>query len=230
MKHRGIFVTGTGTEVGKSVVAASMIAALTAQGRRVAAFKPAVSGIDEPAAEWPADHELLARATGWQAAEGVTPHLFGPAVSPHLAAAQSGVAITLAELVDAYGAVAGQAEFVVVEGVGGLLVPLCESPPLDVLDFAKAIDLPVVVATHPGLGTISDTRLTVDRLRAEGLTVAAVVISGWPAHPDALQSSNLETLARLCATDVATLPLTTPGELAAAAEGLPIDHWLATGQ
>lgn len=226
MAHRGIFVTGTGTGVGKTVVAASIIAALTAQGRRVSAFKPAVSGIDEPATEWPADHELLAGATGWQAPECVTPLLFGPAVSPHLAAEQAGVGIELPALVAAFEAAAAEADVIVAEGVGGLLVPLSESPPLDVLDFAKAIDLPVVVATHPGLGTISDTRLTVDRLRAEGMTVAAVVISGWPADPDAMQLSNRETLARLCATEVATLPVTTPDGLVAAAEGLPIDRWL----
>lgn len=226
MPEHGLFVTGTGTGVGKSVVAAAIVAALTADGKKVAAFKPAVSGLDEPTPGWPMDHELLAQATGWQSPDAVTPHTFGPAVSPHLAAQEAGVAIELEHLLDAFTHAANQADVIVAEGVGGLMVPLADDPPLDVLDFAKAIALPVVVATHPGLGTISDTRLTVDRLQAEGLGVAAVVISGWPKTPNAMERSNLDTLARLAGVEVATLPLTSPSRLAADAAHLPIDRWL----
>jgi len=224
--EHGLFITGTGTGVGKSVVAASIVAALAAQGHKVAAFKPAVSGLDEPTPGWPMDHELLAQATGWQSPDAVTPHTFGPAVSPHLAAEEAGVEIRLQPLVDAFTHQANQADVIVAEGVGGLMVPLASDPPLDVLDFARAIELPVVVATHPGLGTISDTRLTVDRLKSEGLTVAAVVISGWPDEPNAMERSNLDTLARLSGVEVATLPLTTPAKLAADAAHLPIGVWL----
>jgi dethiobiotin synthetase len=105
-------------------------------------------------------------------------------------------------------------------------VPLAAEPPLSVLDFAKAIGLPAVVATHPGLGTISDTRLTVDRLTAEGIEVAAVVISGWPEDPSVIELSNLDTLARLLRVDVATLPLTDPNSLSAAGADLPVERWL----
>lgn len=224
---RGLFVTGTGTGVGKSVVSAAIVTALAADGVRVAAFKPAVSGLDEITPGWPPDHELLAAATGWQAPESVAPYTFAPAVSPHLAAREAGVTIELPRLIEAFDAAAAGAEVVVAEGVGGLMVPLADEPPLSVLDFAKAIALPVVVATHPGLGTISDTLLTVDRLRAEGLDVAAVVISGWPDEPDSMQRSNLETIARLTRTDVATLPLTSADRLADAAAEMPIKRWLS---
>lgn len=225
MATHGLFVTGTGTGVGKSVVAASIIAALTAEGQRVAAFKPAVSGLDEPTPGWPADHELLAQATGWQQPRDVSPHLFGPPVSPHLAAEEAQTTIELAPLVDAFQQATADAVTAVVEGVGGLLVPL--SHEFSVLDFARALDFPVVVATHPGLGTISDTRLTVDRLQAEGLRVAAVVISDWPAQPTALQRSNLDTLARLTGVDVATLAHATPATLTDVAAELPVGRWLA---
>ena len=87
---RGCFVTGTDTGAGKTVLAAALCAAMRAAGERVAAFKPVVTGIDEPGEDgWPADHELLASVTG--AAPGdVCATTFGPAVSPHLAAALAG--------------------------------------------------------------------------------------------------------------------------------------------
>jgi dethiobiotin synthetase len=225
---RGLFVTGTGTGVGKSVVAAAIVAALTQQGMKVAAFKPAVSGLDEPEPGWPLDHELLAAATGWQTPESVTPFTFGPAVSPHLAADEAGVQITLGGLLAAFELASAPAELVICEGVGGLMVPLSSQPVLSLLDFAKAIALPAVVATHPGLGTISDTRLTVDRLEAEGIPVAGVVISGWPALPSTIERSNLDTLTELLHVEVATLPMTTPDRLAIDAADLPLDRWLRT--
>ncbi|MGH2958299.1 MAG: dethiobiotin synthase, partial [Solirubrobacterales bacterium] len=222
MPARGLFVTGTGTGVGKSVVAAAIVAALTAQGNKVAAFKPAVSGLDEITPGWPPDHELLAAATGWQQPEDISPFTFGPAVSPHLAAHDENVTITLGALLKAYEVSTTGADVTICEGVGGLMVPLADDPELSVLDFAKSIGLPAIVATHPGLGTISDTRLTVDRLEAEGIPVAAVVISGWPEHPSAIELSNLETLARLLRVDVATLPMTSLERLAEDAAGLQL--------
>lgn len=223
----GVFVTGTGTGVGKTVVAASIVAALTAAGRRVAAFKPAVSGLDEPDPRWPADHVLLGAATGWQTPERVAPYTFEPAVSPHLAAQLEGVRIEPAILEGAFNRLAAECEAVVLEGVGGLLVPLSLDPELSVLDLAKRWSLPAVVATHPDLGTISDTRLTVDRLHAEGVEVLGVVLSGWPEKPSAMQVSNRETLATLCDAPVFALPVTTPGTLAeaAATAGLPVERW-----
>jgi len=92
---RGLFVTGTDTEVGKSVLAAAVCAALASRGERVAAFKPVVTGIDEPPdPAWPRDHELLAQvANAGQAPRDVAPYLFGPPVSPHYAAELAGTAI-----------------------------------------------------------------------------------------------------------------------------------------
>ncbi len=228
---RGVFVTGTGTGVGKSVVAASIVAGLVARGHRVAAFKPVVTGLDEPDETWPMDHELLAAATGWQAASDVTPYTFGPAVSPHLAAQMANVSIDPNRLLEDFGELAAQAEFTVCEGVGGLLVPLSIDPPFSVLDLAKRLALPVVVAARPGLGTISDTRLAVDRLRSEALEVAAVVLSGWPSNtssddPSAVELSNRETISRLLNVEVAVLERTSPDELANAAESLPLASWI----
>src|SRR3954451_23863207 len=122
---RGVFVTGTDTEVGKSVVAAAICAAAADKGITVAAFKPVVTGLDEPAGDWPRDHELLASAaTAGQSPEDVAPYRYGPAVSPHLAAQLAGETAAPARLVATAHEQAARADALVVEGVGGLLVPL----------------------------------------------------------------------------------------------------------
>lgn len=225
MTARGLFVTGTGTGVGKSIVSAAIVAALADRGDRVAAFKPVVTGLDEPDAEWPMDHELLAAATGRLAPGDVTPYTFGPAVSPHLAAELAGTSIDPAALKLRHDELAGDAEVIVCEGVGGLLVPLTTI--YSVLDLILEVGHPVVVAAHPGLGTISDTRLTVERLQAAGAEVAGVVLSGWPAEPTVIELSNRTTLEQTLGLDVEPLPLVSPSELAAAGAALPLDRWLA---
>src|SRR2546423_10596906 len=122
---RGIFVTGTGTEVGKSGVAASICAALGARGKKVSAFKPVVTGINEEGgAGWPPDHELLAQAANaGQKPEEVAPMRFEPAVSPHHAAELADEQIDPRKLVDTARAAAEGRDFLVCEGIGGLRVP-----------------------------------------------------------------------------------------------------------
>jgi len=218
---RGVFVTGTDTEVGKSVVAASICAALAARGERVAAFKPVVTGLDEEPGEFGRDHELLAAAANaGQLASDVTPHVFGPAVSPHLAAELAGVTIEPANLL----AAARAHEVVVCEGVGGLLVPI--TPGYLVRDLAVDLALPVVIASRPGLGTINHTLLTIESARAGGLTVAAVVMTPWPDDPTPMQLSNRDTIALLGDVSVACLAHTTPDRLAEAGASLPVEDWL----
>ncbi len=225
---RGLFVTGTDTGVGKTVLAAAIVAALRARGVSVLARKPVMTGLDEPApAQWPADHELLARASGGSA-DDVAPVTYGPPVSPHLAAELAGRQIPTAALADTVRDAARQAEAIVVEGVGGLLVPL--SPHDDVRTLAKMLDLPLLIAARPGLGTINHTLLTLEAARAASLAVAAVVLTPWPDTPQMLERSNHETIARLGAVEVETLPPVArpePELLARAAASLPLDRWLS---
>jgi dethiobiotin synthetase len=226
---RGLFVTGTDTGVGKTVVAGAVVAALRARGERVAAYKPVVTGLDEPAEPgWPRDHELLAAAAG-ASAEAVAPHAFGPPVSPHLAAELAGVELDLDAMVVAASAAVAEAgaPVLVVEGVGGLLVPLTRDR--TVRDLAVALGFPLVVAARPGLGTINHTLLTLESARAAGLTVAGVVLTPWPDEPAIMHESNRATIGRLGAVRVATLPRLpdgSPASLAAAGEHLPLAHWL----
>jgi len=224
---RGCFVTGTDTGAGKTVVAAAIVAALRARGVRTAAFKPIVTGLDEPEPGRPADHELLAAVAGVDA-DRVAARTFGPAVSPHLAAELAATTIDPAALVHGARAAGAAASALVVEGVGGLLVPL--APDYSVRDFACDLGLPLVVAARPGLGTISHTLLTVEAARAAGLDVRAVVMGPWPHRPSVMQRSNRETVERLAGVPVATLPLvgTESAELAAAGSALPYDDWIYT--
>ena len=223
---RGIFVTGTDTGVGKSVVAAAICAALAARGLRVAAFKPAVTGLDEEPGEWPHDHELLAAAaSAGQSPEEVAPYRFGPAVSPHLAAELEGVTVEPARLLDLAARAGARAEVLVVEGVGGPMVPLRRD--YLVRDLAAELRLPVIVVARPELGTISHTLLATEALRSVGLTLAGVVLTPWPPRPSVIEQSNRETIERLAATRVATVPPTRLDSLSSAGTDRSLQELLA---
>jgi dethiobiotin synthetase len=217
----GVFVTGTGTEVGKTVVAAALARALAASGKRVAVFKPAVTGLNEGGES---DHELLRRAAGsGQSDEEIAPYRYGPPMSPHLAAELADEEIEPGRLLAAARAAAASAGTLVCEGVGGLLVPL--SPRYLVRDLAADLALPLVIAASPGLGTINHTLLTIEAARAAGLEVAAVVLTPWPAEPALIGESNRETIAALGEVRVETLPaldLADPGSWPAMPLPLPL--------
>jgi dethiobiotin synthetase len=198
----GVFVTGTSTEVGKTVVAAALARTLAAEGKSVAVFKPAVTGIDE---EGETDHALLRRASGSsQSDEEIAPYRFGPPASPHLAAALAGEEIEPERLRQSARLAAANADAIVCEGVGGLLVPL--SPTYLVRDLAVDLGYPLVVVAAPGLGTINHTLLTLESARAAGLEVTAVVLNPWPENPSEIELDNRETIAELGRVRVETLP------------------------
>lgn len=198
----GVFVTGTGTEVGKTVVAATIARTLAAEGKRVAVFKPAVTGLDEGVET---DHALLRRASGsGQSDEEIAPYRYGPPASPHLAAEMAGEEIDPKRLRQAARTAADSAEAIVCEGVGGLLVPL--SPHYLVRDLAADLGYPLIVVAGPGLGTINHTLLTIESARSAGLEVAAVVLNPWPSDPSEIERSNRETIASLAEVEVLTLP------------------------
>ncbi len=210
---RGVFVTGTGTGVGKTIVAAAIALSARKRGHRVAVFKPAVSGLDDyplapeawdSAASLP-DHALLRLAAGSiQGDDDVSPYRYGPPVSPHLAASLAGERIDPERLRGAVLAATEDADLLVCEGVGGFLVPLT----LDYLvrDFAQDMAMPVAIVATPSLGTINHTLLTIEAVRAAGLEAAMVVLTPWPEEPSAMEDSNRETIERLGQIPVQTLP------------------------
>jgi len=206
-------------------VTAALCAAIAAAGERVAAHKPVLTGLGQAGeGDWPADHELLAAATGARR-EDVCPRTFDAPVSPHLAAELAGIELSLQALVEAARERAAAADVLVVEGVGGLLVPLNDEH--RVRDLAVALGLPLVIAARPGLGTINHSLLTLEAARAVGLDVHAVVLTPWPHEPAIIHRSNQETIARLGDVEVATLAhVASVDELAAAGAALPWRAWL----
>jgi len=218
---RGLFVTGTDTGVGKTVVTAGLLAALRARGVDALALKPVVTGTDEPPDPvWPPDHEILAELAQTTVAT-VNFAAYGPPVSPHLAAELSGRPVRPRALLDAIEATGRAHDLVLVEGVGGLLVPLDGG--YDVRELAAELALPLVVVARAGLGTINHSLLTLEAARRGGLDVAAVVLNRWPARPGAIERSNRETIERLGEVTVRTFPELrgpAPGALAAAGREL----------
>jgi dethiobiotin synthetase len=205
---RGVFVTGTGIEVGKTVVAAVIARSRAAAGDRVSVFKPVVSGLDE---DGESDHSLLRRAAGSsQSDDEIAPYRYEPPVSPHLGAELAGETIDRERLLGAARAAADGADFLVCEGVGGLLVPLTLG--YLVRDFARELALPVVIAAAPGLGTINHTLMTIECARAVGLEVAAVVLTPWPAEPTVVEATNREAIGRLGQVPVEVLPRIDPAD------------------
>lgn len=192
----GLFVTGTDTGVGKTAVSAGLLAALRRRGVRVAAMKPAETGWGGAAGTWPPDGACLARAAGLRLPrEQVVPYVLAEPLAPAVAADRAGVSIDLARLQAAYAALAQEYDLVLVEGAGGLAVPLTGA--LTMADLAAAWRLPVLVVARPGLGSINHTVLTVEYARAKGVRIVGVVINGYPDTPGVAEATNPAVIAAL---------------------------------
>ena len=165
MSGRGYFVTATDTGVGKTFITAALATALRAHGRDVAVFKPVQSGAtaDDPAG----DAVLLG-------ADCV--YAFTASLAPLVAARAEGRTIELEPVLARARELAREHELLLVEGAGGLLVPLAEG--LDLADLAVALGLPLVVVARAGLGTVNHTLLTIEAAKARGLELAGIVLNG----------------------------------------------------
>jgi dethiobiotin synthetase len=173
-----IFVTGTGTDVGKTFVTAGLIRHFRATGRLVEAIKPIVSGFD-PAALPTSDPGVLLGALGRVATteeiEHIAPWRFAAPLSPDLAAAREGRTLCFTELLDFSRRAASTRNVLLIEGVGGIMVPLDDKH--TVLDWIKALGVPVLVVAGSYLGTISHTLTALHVLAQRNIDIAAVVVS-----------------------------------------------------
>jgi dethiobiotin synthetase len=174
---KGVFVTGTDTGVGKTVVAAAIAAALRARGVDVGVAKPVQSG--NRAADPEGDAMRLKQAAGVdELPEEIAPFCFDAPLAPLVAARLEERELDLEEVCRAVRTLAERHEIVVVEGAGGLLVPVGRD--WTIADLAVALALPLVVVARAGLGTVNHTLLTVFEARRRGLEVAGVVVDGPP--------------------------------------------------
>jgi dethiobiotin synthetase len=207
---RGLFFTGTDTGVGKTFVTAAVVRLLRRQDHRVAACKPVATGASRIGQRWLADDTLRLADAAAMEPEQVTPFSFPDPVAPPLAARRQGVRLTLQELTQAVHTLAGSAEAVLVEGVGGLLCPLTEEA--TVADLITALRLPAVVVARRALGTLNHTLLTLEAAERRELKVAGVIVNSTMPSQDLADETNVEELRRLGVPVLATIPHQTANE------------------
>lgn len=186
---RGLFVTGADTDIGKSVVGAVIARLALEAGLKTGIMKPVTSGcVMRDGVRVSEDAELLAYGAGIEKLPPeATPYLFIAPVAPSVAAEKEGCRIDLERIAADYATLATAHDFMVVEGAGGLMVPLAGG--LLVADLVLRLNLPVIVVARPGLGTVNHTLLTCFAARQMGLSVTGVIISGFPDEPGEAEES-----------------------------------------
>ena len=185
----GLLVTGTGTDVGKTVVTAAVTALAVRAGRSVTVLKPAQTGV---APGGPGDLADVDRLAG--GADLVELARYPDPLSPAAAARRSGLPpLTLDACAHAVAGARGRADLVLVEGAGGLLVRLDDAG-LTLADLAAEAALPVLVVAAAGLGTLNAVALTLEALATRGLPLAGLVLGRWPAEPGLAERCNVADL------------------------------------
>jgi dethiobiotin synthetase len=208
-----LVVTGTGTGVGKTVVTAAVAVLAATAGRSVAVVKPAQTGL---APGEPGDVDEVRRLAGVERVHELA--RFPDPLAPATAARRAGrPPVDLARAATAVRRLADEADLVLVEGAGGLLVRFDDSG-TTIADLAAWLDAPVLVVARPDLGTLNHTALTLEALTRRGLDLAGVVVGAWPAAPDLACRTNVADL-----DEVAARPLA--GALPEGAAALPPDRF-----
>lgn len=193
----GLFVTGTDTGVGKTIVAATLVRLLRMRGINVGVMKPVTSGCREEHGRMVSDDALLlSRAAGIPCCDNVAPYRLREPLAPAVAAKLDGVEIDFEYLKGCYDRLAVAHDVVIVEGAGGLMVPLAGG--LLTADLVRALELPLLVVARPSLGTISHTLLTCFCAQQIGLTVAGVIINNYPEAPGLAEQGCPQQIGALC--------------------------------
>jgi dethiobiotin synthetase len=199
----GVFITGTDTNVGKTWVAAGLTAALRQRGVKAVYFKPVQSGCPQVEGRLiPTDARLARTLAGLaEPLEVLTPICLRLPLAPGVAAAQAGVEVDPGRIAAGFQDLAARYEFLVVEGAGGLYVPLIGTHFL-VLDLIRWLNLPLAVVAKSGLGTINHTVLTVKAAQVAGIEVAGVILNRYPQKPGLAAETNPGVIAALTGVDI----------------------------
>jgi dethiobiotin synthetase len=216
-----LFVSGTGTGVGKTVVTSAVAALAHASGQRVAVVKVAQTGVnDGPDSDTP-DLETVTRLSGVTDTHEL--HRFPDPLSPEAAARVSGLPpVDIAAASEVIADLGDTRDLVLVEGAGGLLVRY-DSAGQTLADLAVALNAPALIVTTPGLGTLNHTALTLEAAHARKLAVAGVIIGSWPRHPGLADRENLTDLQVLAGEPLA-------GLLPELSGALPVKKFLSTAR
>jgi dethiobiotin synthetase len=206
-----LFVTGTDTGVGKTIVAAALARFLTVEGLRVGVMKPVETGVEEPA--YPGgDAQLLAWAAGaTDPDELIAPCRLKAPVAPTQAAEIEGTQVDPGLLENALSTLARDKDFIIIEGAGGLMVPVRGG--FLMADLVKQFNVPLLIVARTGLGTLNHTLLTVYAAQTMGIKVAGILLNGMEDSPDLASREAPHLLAMLASADLlGVLPKVTGDE------------------
>ncbi|MBN1392218.1 MAG: dethiobiotin synthase [Sedimentisphaerales bacterium] len=202
-KKSGLFITGTDTGVGKTLIAGAIAKILTDKGRKVGVFKPIATGCKH---KWDGlisnDTEFLAYCANSDLSPStITPVGYRTPAAPIVSAAREGRPVDFNKIATAYKDICRDSDTVLVEGIGGVRVPLTEE--FDLLDLAVEFALPAVIVARPNLGTINHTLMTIDCVRAAKLKIAGVVINGYnAAESTTAEDTAPEVIAQCSGADI----------------------------
>lgn len=194
-KPIGLFITGTDTGVGKTQVAAALATYLSDLGLNIGVMKPAETGVAEPSELGP-DATLLKWAANSKLADDqISPYRLRAAIAPSVAASQEKIRIDFSQLLETARQTIETHDFTIIEGAGGLMVPL--SGGFLMADLAKALELPLLIVCRPNLGTINHTLLTLFSARNMDMKIAGYLINNMPVEKTAAEETVAHTLATL---------------------------------
>lgn len=203
---RSLFVTGTDTGVGKTFVSVALCLALTARGRRVGVMKPVETGLGRQSSARPGPDAaaLMGAARVDDAIDYVSPYRLRAALAPWPASLAEGLRIRPSVILRAHQALCRRYDWTIVEGAGGLLVPITRT--LSYLDLIRLLRLPVLVVARSGLGTINHTRLTLEVARKNGVRIVGVVLNTSEERTDPKLARSIRDRLR----DLVAVPVTGP--------------------
>ena len=195
---KGIFVTGTDTGVGKTIVSAAIAWNMIQAGKRVAVMKPVQTGT---VISGPTDIEFIQKVVGeGSQVDYSCPYSFPDPVAPLVASMLGGESIHIGKIVDAYEKLSSENDFVIVEGAGGLLVPILDNYFMS--DLASDLELPTLIVARPDIGTINHTLLTLEAAQRRDIEIAGIVISNYPWDPGIPEQTNPELLLSFTGVDI----------------------------
>jgi dethiobiotin synthetase len=197
-KHKGLFITGTDTGVGKTLIAGAIAKILSQKSKTVGVFKPIATGCKKTQQGLVSeDARFLAHCADSKfGLDIINPVTFGTPAAPFACEQLENKKVDFEKIITAYNYICSKTDCIIVEGIGGIRVPITAN--IDVLSLAKLFDLPVVIVARSKLGTINHTLLTIDAIRRSGLLLAGIIINGYDEKiGDLAEKTNAATIKKI---------------------------------